>query len=129
MRARILFLATTPEVSRAIAAMLESNDFLVTRGDDSVHAAALLAAEHFDLLAVEVKASPDDDGLRFLRHVHGRAPHLGRRTVAISGDRPQHVQLQLVAIGICEIVLKPVHEAEILAAVIDCLDRTPATVH
>lgn len=129
MRARILFLATTQEVSRAIAAMLESNDFHVTRSDDSRHAASLLAAEHFDLLAVEVKASPDDDGLRFLRHVHGTVPHLGRRTVAISADPPQHVQLQLDAIGICEIVLKPVHEDEILAAVIDCLDRTPATVH
>lgn len=129
MRARILFLATTPDVSRAIAAMLESNDFHVTQSGDSLHAATLLAAEHFDLLAVEVKASPDDDGLRFLRHLQGTAPHLGRRTVAISAEPPQLVQLQLDAIGICEIVLKPVHEEEILAAVIDCLDRTPATVH
>ncbi len=129
MRATILFLATTPDVSRAIAAMLESNDFRVLRADESRHAASLLGEQHFDLLVVEVKASPDDDGLRLLRHVHGAAPHLGNRIVAISGDPPQHVQRELDAIGICEIVLKPVHEAEILAAVNECLDRSPATVH
>jgi len=129
MRARILFLATTPDVSRAIAAMLESNDFHVTRGDESQHGAALLGAGHFDLLVVEVKASPDDEGLRFLRHVKAAAPQLGGRIVAISGDPTEHVQRELDAIGICEIVLKPVHEDDILAAVNECLDRTPATVH
>jgi len=129
MRARILFLATSPDVSRAIAAMLESNDFHVTRGDESQHGAALLGSGHFDLLVVEVKASADDEGLRFLRHVKAAAPQLGGRIVAISGDPTQHVQRELDAIGICEIVLKPVHEDDILAAVNECLDRTPATVH
>jgi len=129
MRARILFLATSPDVSRAIAAMLESNDFHVTRGDESQHGAALLGASHFDLLVVEVKASPADECLRFLRHVKAAAPHLGGRIVALSGDPTQHVQRELDAIGICEIVLKPVHEDDILAAVNDCLDRAPATVH
>jgi DNA-binding response OmpR family regulator len=129
MRARILFLATTPDVSRAIGSMLESNDFHVTRSDESLRSASLLGVEHFDLLVVEVKTSPDDDGLRFLRHVKGAAPHLGSRIVAISGEATQHVQRELDAIGICEIVLKPVHEDEILAAVNECLDRSPATVH
>lgn len=129
MRATILFLATTADVSRAIGAMLESNGFFVALTDESRHAASLLATGHFDLLVVEVKASPEDEGLRFLRHVHGTTPHLGPRIVAISGEPPQHVQVQLNAIGICEIVLKPVHEDEILAAVIDCLGRTPVTVH
>ncbi|HEY2322384.1 MAG TPA: response regulator [Thermoanaerobaculia bacterium] len=129
MRAKILFLATTLEVSHAIAAMLDSNDFDVTRTDDSRHAAALLRANHFDLLVVEVKTARDDEGLGLLRHVKGTAPQLGGRIVAISGDPTAHVQRELDAIGICEIVLKPVHEDDILAAVNECLDRTPATVH
>jgi DNA-binding NtrC family response regulator len=129
MRARILFLATTPDVSRAIGAVLETNDFHVTPSDEASQAASRLAADHYDLLIVEVKASPDDEGLRLLRHVHGNAPHVGGRIVAISGDPTQHVQRELDAIGICEIILKPVHEDEILAAVHECLDRTPATVH
>jgi len=129
MRARILFLATSPDVSRAIAAMLESNNFDVTRSDESRHGASLLGDGHFDLLVVEVKASREDEGLRFLRHVKGTSPQLGGRIVAISGDPTLHVQRELDAIGICEIVLKPVHEDDILAAVNDCLDRTPATVH
>lgn len=129
MRPRLLFLAPTPEVSHAIAAMLESNDFQVVRSDDSRDAATRLASEHFDLLIVEVKASEKDHGLSFLRHVHGTAPHLGPRIVVISGDPTQHVRRELDAIGICDVVLKPVHEDEILAAVIECLDRTSTTVH
>ena len=128
MSARILFLATTPDVSRAIGAMLETNRFHVTLTDEPTHAASRVADEHFDVLVVEVKASPEDEGLRFLRHVNDTAPHLGTRIVAISGDPPEHVRRELDAIGICEIVLKPVHEDEILAAVNECLDRTPATV-
>lgn len=129
MRPRLLFLATTPEVSRAISAMLESNDFHITPSDDPHHAARLLAGDHFDLLIVEVKATRGDHGLGFLRHVHGTAPQFGPRIVVISGDPTQHVRRELDAIGICDVVLKPVHEDEILAAVIECLDRSPATVN
>jgi DNA-binding response OmpR family regulator len=129
MPVKILFLATTPEVSRAIGAMLEANHFHVTRSDEPSHAASAIADEQFDLLVVEVKASPDDEGLGFLRHVNATAPQLGSRVIAISGDPTHHVRRELDAIGICEIVLKPVHEDEILAAVNECLDRTPAIVN
>ena len=33
------------------------------------------------------------------------------------------------AIGVCDVLFKPVHQTEILQAVEECLDRMPATIH
>jgi DNA-binding NarL/FixJ family response regulator len=128
MRARILFVESTPDVGRAVASVLEMNQFEVMRADDHRGAAERLASSHFDVLVVEVKAIPDDTGLSFLRHVNASAPHIAPRIVVISNDPPPSVQRELDAIGVCGIVLKPVHQTEILKAVEECLDRTPATL-
>jgi DNA-binding NarL/FixJ family response regulator len=128
MRARILFVESTPDLATAVTSVLETNHFEVMRADNERRAAERLAAGHFDVLVVEVKATADDPGLRFLRHVNTTAPHLTPRIVVISSDPPPPVQRELDAIGICGILLKPVHQTEILKAVEECLDRTPATV-
>ena len=129
MRARILFVESTPDIARAISAMLEQHQFEIARADDDRRAAERLATEHFDVLVVEIKAHPENDGLRFLRQLNADTPHLLPRVVAISGDTEPSVRRELEAIGVCDIVLKPVHETEILNAVLECLDRTPAAVH
>lgn len=128
MRPRILFVESTPDVARAIASLLERHQFEVARADDDGRAAERLATEPFDVLLVEVRGAADDGGLRFLRHVHGSAPHLGPRTVVISTDPSPSMQRELDAIGICDLVLKPVHETEIVNAILECLDRSSATV-
>lgn len=109
--------------------MLEHHQFKVTREDDDQRAMQRLTSEHFDVILVEMKAARDDAGLRFLRHVHATTPHLAPRIVVISNDPPPSVQRELEVIGVCDIVVKPVHEAEILAAIAECLDRAPAVVH
>jgi CheY-like chemotaxis protein len=129
MRARILLVEGTPDVARAVASMLETNRFEVVRVDDDRRAVERIATDHFDVLVVEVRATTDDGGLRFLRHVKAAVPHLTPRIVVISNDPPPSVQRDLDAIGVCDILLKPVHETEILNAIEECLDRTPATVH
>jgi DNA-binding NarL/FixJ family response regulator len=128
MRARILFVESTADVASAVTSVLETNQFQVMRADDDRRAADRLATDHFDLLVVEVKATPDDPGLRFLRHVNTTAPHLTPRIVVISSDPPPSVQRELDAVGVCGVILKPVHQTEILQAVEECLDRTPATI-
>jgi hypothetical protein len=60
--------------------------------------------------------------------VHENAPHLSSRIIVISNDPPESLKRELDAIGVCDIVVKPVHEEEILAAIAECLDRTPASV-
>ena len=128
MAVRILFLENTPEVARAVAAMLEKHHFDVMRADDDRLAAQRLGAEHFDVLMVEVKPHRDDPGLRFLHHIKAYVPHMTTRIVVISSDLSPAMQHELDAIGICDLVPKPVHETEILEAIRECLDRTPATV-
>lgn len=129
MQAKILFVENTPDVARAVAAILERHQFQVARADDHRHAADRLAEEHFDVLLVEVKVHPDDGGFHFLRHVHGSAPHLTPRIVVISNDPSPSVMRELEAIGVCDIILKPVHETEILSAIAECLDRAPSAVN
>jgi two-component system response regulator TctD len=126
MRPRILFVERTPEVARAVAAVLERHQFDVARTDDHAEAAARIHAEHFDVLLVEVKAA--GDGFHFLRHVKDAAPHLTPRIVVISDDSHPAVLRELEAIGVCDLVVRPVHETEILEAIAECLDRSPAVV-
>ena len=109
--------------------MLESHQFAITRVDDDRRATEHLSADHYDLMVVEIKPSPDDGGLRFLRQIQDEKPHLLQRVVAISSAPEAAVRKELEAIGVCDVILKPVHETEILEAVLECLDRTPATVH
>jgi DNA-binding response OmpR family regulator len=128
MRPRILFVESTPDIARAVASMLERHQFEVSRMDDDRNAVERIATDHFDVMIVEVKAAAEDGGLRFLRNVNAAAPHLTTRIVVISSDPEPSVRRELEAIGVCDIILKPVHESEILAAVRECLDRSPAAV-
>jgi DNA-binding response OmpR family regulator len=128
MRARILFVESSPDIAGAIALMLESHLFAITRTDDDRRAAERIASEHFDVLVVEIKAHPENSGLRFLRQIQDEKPHLLQRVVAISSAPEESMRKELETIGVCDIVLKPVHETEILEAVLECLDSTPAAV-
>lgn len=128
MRPQILFIESTPEVARAVAAVLERHQFDVARVDDPRRAAQRVASEHFDVVVVEVRAVAGDPGLEFVREIHGASPHLTPRIVVISNDPTPSVQRELDAIGVCDVVLKPVYEEEILNAVRECLDRMPARV-
>lgn len=128
MRARILFVESTPDVASAVTSVLETNHFHVTRTDDDRRAAERLTTDHFDVVVVEVKATADDPGLRFLHHVNTSTPHVTARIVVISSDPPPSVQRELDALGVCGVLLKPVHQTEILQAVEECLDQTPAAI-
>ena len=129
MRPRLLFVESTPEIARAVAAMLDRHEFEVLRADHHRRAAERLQKERFDLLLVEIKAAAGDPGLEFLRHIRDAAPHYSQRIVVISNDPPPSLQSELDAVGICDMVSKPIHEEEILQAIRDCLDRSPALVH
>ena len=118
----------TPDVARAVAAILERHQFVVSRAEDPLHAAERVTSEHFDVMIVEIRAASNDGGLRFLRRVSEASPHLTPRIVVISNDAPADVRRELEAIGVCDVIFKPVHETEILNAIQECLDRTHAIV-
>ena len=129
MRARILFVESTSDVGSAVSSVLETNHFHVTRTDDDRRAAERLTTDQYDVLVVEVKAAADDPGLRFLHHVHTSTPHLAARIVVISSDPPPSIQREFDVLGVCGVILKPVHQTEILQAVEECLDRTSTAIH
>jgi DNA-binding NtrC family response regulator len=129
MRPRILLITPTQDLGPAIGSMLERHQYEVSRADDHRRAAERLGIDHFDVLIVEVKATAEDAGLHFLRHVNSAVPHLLPRVVVISSDASASVRNELDGIGVCDVVLKPVHEEEILKAVQECLDSMSASVH
>ena len=129
LRGRILFLEGAPDVARVVSSMLERHSFEVLRADDPQRALERVKTDHYDVVIVEVKALSNDQGLRFLRHVNESVPHLTTKIVVISSDPSPSVLRELEVIGVCDILLKPIHEEEILSAIRECLDRTPVTVH
>jgi DNA-binding response OmpR family regulator len=129
MRARILLIEVNPDVSRTVTAVLEQHHLDVTLAEDATTAIGLLDAVQYDLLIVDVKLDAGRDGLRFLQRLQENALHLLPRTIVISAEPADSVMKELHAIGICDIVPKPVHADEILAAVEECLDRTSSQVN
>jgi two-component system, NtrC family, response regulator PilR len=129
MRARILLIEANPDVSRTVTAVLEQHHLEVTLAEDARTAVGLLDSKEFDLLIVDVKLDTGRDGLQFLQRLQESALHLLPRTIVISAEPADSVMRELHAIGICDVVPKPVHADEILAAVEECLDRTSSQVN
>lgn len=82
-----------------------------------------------DVFIIDVNPADAEGGLAFLHHLKTSAEHLLPRVVVLSNDAPERISRELFAIGICDIVPKPVRAEDILAAVEECLDKTPARVH
>ena len=129
MRGRVLFVSDHPEVATAVGAALRSQDFDVQRAANKREAAARLESSDYDVFIIDVNLADAEGGLAFLRHLHASAGHLLPRVVVISTDAPERISGELQAIGVCDIVPKPVRAEEILAAVEECLDKSSARVH
>lgn len=129
MRGRILFVSDHLEVAVAVGAALRTQDFDVHRAINKREAAARLESGDYDVFVIDINLADAEGGLAFLHHLKTSAEHLLPGVVVISNDAPERISLELFAIGICDIVPKPVRAEVILAAVEECLDKTPARVH
>lgn len=129
MRGRVLFVSDHPEVAVAVGAALSTQHFDVQRASNKADAAARLDAGDYDAFIIDIDLNHDEGGLAFLRYLKMSAEHLLPRVVVISAEAPERVSHELHAIGICDIVPKPVRAEDILAAVEECLDKSSARVH
>jgi DNA-binding response OmpR family regulator len=129
MRARVLFVSDHPEVATAVSAALRTQAFEVHRAANKADAAARLEASDYDVFIVDIKLADAQGGLAFLSHLKTSAEHLLPHVVVISADAAERITSELLAIGICDIVPKPVRAEDILAAVEQCLDSSSARVH
>jgi DNA-binding NarL/FixJ family response regulator len=129
MRGRVLFVSDHPEVAVAVGAALRTKAFDVQRAVNKADAAARLESSDYDVFIIDINLADDKGGLAFLRHLKTSAEHLLPRVVVISTDAPEHISRELLSIGICDIVPKPVRAEEILQAVEECIDKSSARIH
>jgi DNA-binding response OmpR family regulator len=124
---RLLLVEPSETAALAIRGLLEQNGFVV-----EVVASATEARERdlasYALLVIDVHRR-EQDGLRFVHSLHRTHPHFLGRVVIISADDHSELTRELAEIGVCDIVPKPIDAQEILRAVFECLEKTPAAVH
>ena len=129
MSGRVLFVSDHPEVAIAVGAALRNRRFDVRRAANKADAVARLESSDYDVFIIDIDLADAEGGLAFLRHLKTAAEHLMPRVVVISRDAPDRISRELLAIGVCDIVPKPVRAEEILKAVEECLDKSPARTH
>lgn len=118
---RLLLIEPSETVAAPIRALLEQNDFTVEVVPTIAEARAG-DLTRFALLVVDVRRA-DRDGLGFVQWLHREESHMVGRVVVISAD--DGVEDELIALGVCDLVPKPVNAQEILRAVFECLEKNP----
>lgn len=127
-RPRILLVETDGSVGVPLRAGLELNAFDVESSEDDQGAIERMAEETFDVVVIDVRLSRRN-GLGLLEHIGRTLPDFLTRIVVISGDVAADVTREMKAIGVCDVVPKPVHLDTIVEAIRDCLEKTSSTVH
>lgn len=121
---RLLLVEPSASVAAPIRGLLEQNHFLVDVAE-SVSEARSRDLDSAALLIVDVRRD-DREGLSFVQWLHREESHLVGRVVVISADDSETLQRDLEALGVCDVIPKPVNAEEILRAVYECLEKNPA---
>jgi two-component system response regulator YesN len=127
-RPRILLVGAEDSVGVPLRAGLELNAFDVESSEDDEGAIHRMAEETFDVVVIDVHLSRRS-GLGLLEHIGRNLPAFLKRIVVISGDLEADVTREMKAIGVCDVVPKPVHLDTIVEAIRDCLEEASSTVH
>ena len=121
---RLLLIEPTASTAAPIAAFLAEHDFLV-----DVVATTAEAREYdftrYAVLIVDLKRE-ERDGLVFVQWLHQVHSQLVGRVVVISADDADALAADLSELDVCDVVPKPINAQEILRAVLECLEKSPA---
>jgi len=119
----LLLIEPVPTVAAPIRAFLEQSEFTVDVVSTTSEAKERdLAA--YAVLIVDVRRD-DAEGMAFVQWLHRAESQLVGRVVVISADDATAMERDLVALGVCDVVPKPVNAQEILRAVYECLEKNP----
>ena len=121
---RLLLIEPSATTAAPIRALLEHNEYQVEVVSTIAEARARDLTQ-FAVLIVDVRRE-DRDGLLFVQWLHQVHSHLAGRVVVISADDSKALEQDLVELGVCDVVPKPVNAEEILRAVMECLGKNPA---
>jgi DNA-binding response OmpR family regulator len=109
---RILVVEDNELVADAIARGLGMAGFAVDRATSTEHAAAALAAEHFDLAVLDI-GLPDTDGLSFLRRLRSNGKTLP--VMILTARDTLATRVEALDLGADDFLMKPFEQAELAA--------------
>jgi DNA-binding response OmpR family regulator len=120
---RVLLSEPNAAVATAIRVVLEQNSFAV---DVVSHANDIRTRDltRYAALIVDVHRE-GRRGLDVIEWLTFEHSDLIPRVVIITGDDAHAIRGALETIGVCEVVVKPINAADILRAVIECLEKSP----
>lgn len=114
-RARVLVVDDEPSICRALSIALSRAGYDVRAVESGDVAAALVRAEHFDCMIVDLRI-PDMRGDVLFEFASSHQPHLRNRTVFTTGDASERAQELLDACR-CMVLQKPFDLNDLLAVV------------
>lgn len=124
--ANVLVIDDDPAVRATIEVVLKRDNHAVVLADNGRTGFQLLQSEQFDLLIVDL-FMPDMDGLEIVGHVKKSLPELPIIVISghYSGAGPAPDFLHMATkLGAVYSLQKPFRPAELMSAVIKCLDRS-----
>jgi putative two-component system response regulator len=117
---RILVVDDEEQVRRLLNRLLESNGYSCETAQDASEAAALMGAEHFDLLLTDM-SMPGDSGLDLIRVAAALQPDIA--TVMVTGLDDREIANAALELGAYGYIIKPFQSNEILISVTNALRR------
>jgi DNA-binding response OmpR family regulator len=121
---RVLVVEAAESVAKPLCALLEQHDFVVDLAPESTEAAALDLSV-YAALVIDLDLG-DAGALALLERLHREQSHLVGRVVVMTSSAAEEIVVALEAIGVCDVVPKPLNAEEIVRAVLDCLEHSPS---
>jgi DNA-binding response OmpR family regulator len=120
---RVLVVEAAESVAKPLRGLLEQHEFIVDMVANSAEASAVELAKYAALI-VDLKVG-DGEALGLLERLHREKSHLVGRVVVMTSAAEADIVAALEAIGVCDVVPKPLNAEEIVRAVLDCLEHSP----
>ena len=121
---KVLVVEAAESIAKPLCALLEQHNFKVDLVAESAQAAALDLTV-YAALVVDLKLG-DAAALELLKRLHREQSHLVGRVVVMTSAVAEEIVAALEAIGVCDVVPKPLNAEEIVRAVLDCLEHSPS---
>lgn len=121
---KVLVVESAESIAKPLCALLEQHKFTVQLVAESAQAAALDLSE-FAALVIDLKLD-DPAALALLERLHREQSHLVGRVVVMTSAAADEIVAALEAIGVCDVVPKPLNAEEIVRAVLECLEHSPS---
>lgn len=121
---RVLVVDDEPSICKALTIALTRAGYRVESAQSGDAAAALVRAEDFDVLVMDLRI-PDQRGDAIFQYIVGVRPHLAHHTLFITGDITERAQ-RLIEACRCPLLRKPFDLADVLDAVAALAPRQSA---